>query len=70
MPELTVLPVADPVAELPLLAATPKRPSLGVQLVTFLAIIVPLLGVVAAPFFLWGWGSAGPTWAYSWVGIS
>ena len=27
-----------------------------VQWVTFLAIVIPLLGLIAAPFFLWGWG--------------
>jgi stearoyl-CoA desaturase (delta-9 desaturase) len=27
-----------------------------VRWVTFFAIVVPLLGVIAAPFFLWGWG--------------
>ena len=56
MPELTVLPVADPAAELPPLPTPPERAALAVRLVTLLAIIVPLLGVVAAPFFLWGWG--------------
>jgi len=56
MPELTVLPVADPTAKLPPFPAAPERVALVVRLVTLLAILVPLLGVVAAPFFLWGWG--------------
>jgi stearoyl-CoA desaturase (delta-9 desaturase) len=30
--------------------------------VTFVVIVVPLLGLVAAPFFLWGWG-------FSWVDL-
>src|SRR6476646_6705974 len=30
--------------------------SLGVRLVTLAAIVVPFLGLVAAPFLLWGWG--------------
>lgn len=29
---------------------------MGVRIVTFLAIIIPLLGLLAAPLFLWGWG--------------
>ncbi len=41
---------------LPYSRGTPGRPPLAVRLVTLLAIILPLLGVVAAPFFLWGWG--------------
>lgn len=52
MTELTPLPVADPRAQLP-----PREgASWGMQLATFVAIIVPFLGLVAAPFFLWGWG--------------
>jgi stearoyl-CoA desaturase (delta-9 desaturase) len=35
---------------------TPGRAPLLVRLVTLLVIVVPLLGLVAAPFFLWGWG--------------
>src|SRR5438105_3730241 len=30
--------------------------SLRVRLVTLAAIVIPFLGLVAAPFFLWGWG--------------
>jgi stearoyl-CoA desaturase (delta-9 desaturase) len=51
----TELPVAEPAAESPF-EATPERVSLAVKLVTFLAITLPLAGVIAAPFFLWGWG--------------
>ena len=40
----------------------PERISLAVRLATLVAIIVPLLGLVAAPFFLWGWG-------FSWVDL-
>lgn len=36
--------------------AAPRRASFVVQAVTAIAIVVPLLGVIAAPFFLWGWG--------------
>jgi len=56
MSELTVLPVADPAAELPPAQPSPQGAPLAMQLATFLAITVPLLGVIAAPFFLWGWG--------------
>jgi stearoyl-CoA desaturase (Delta-9 desaturase) len=60
--ELTPLPVADPGAEVePLLAAAALAP-LGVRVVTLIVIVVPLLGLVAAPFFLWGWG-------FSWVDL-
>ncbi len=54
--ELTPLPVANPVAELPPRETAHGRASLGMRLVTLVAIIVPLFGVIAAPFFLWGWG--------------
>jgi stearoyl-CoA desaturase (delta-9 desaturase) len=46
------MPVANAPAERP----PPARASLAVQLVTALAILIPLGGVVAAPFFVWGWG--------------
>ena len=48
--------------EMMLLAAeisSPLRPHqapLIVRVTTFVAIVVPLLGVLAALFFLWGWG--------------
>lgn len=51
MPEITVMPVANPKAELPRVPAT-----LAERIVTLLAILVPLGGVVAAPFYVWGWG--------------
>lgn len=62
MPELTISPVADPVAELPPPGESPEHASLGVRLATLVAITVPLMGLVAAPFFLWGWG-------FSWVDL-
>jgi stearoyl-CoA desaturase (delta-9 desaturase) len=34
----------------------PERAALPARLATMTAVIVPLLGVVAVPFFLWGWG--------------
>jgi len=45
-------PQAEPVAREP----TAIRAPLIAQFVTFLAIVVPMLGLIAAPFFLWGWG--------------
>ena len=54
--ESTELPVADPNAELPAPDEAPERISLAVRLAVLVVIIVPLLGVVAAPFIVWGWG--------------
>ena len=56
MDEMTVLPVADPPAELPTPAAVPDSVSLGGQIGTFLLITIPLSGLVAATLLLWGWG--------------
>jgi stearoyl-CoA desaturase (delta-9 desaturase) len=54
---MTQLPVADPAAELPVAVdVVPERVPLGVKLITLGAILIPLLGVIAAPFFVWGWG--------------
>jgi len=52
MAESSMLPVADPTAELP----PRERVSFAVKLVNVIVIVVPLLGLIAAPFFLWGWG--------------
>ena len=54
--ESTELPVADPDAELPVHGEAPERISLAVRLTVLFAIIAPLLGVVAVPFIVWGWG--------------
>ncbi|MBY0460877.1 MAG: fatty acid desaturase, partial [Gemmataceae bacterium] len=48
------LPTTHPAAEPP--HAPPGRAPILVRLVTLLVILVPLLGLIAAPFFLWGWG--------------
>src|SRR5688500_10636713 len=56
VPEATVLPVANPRAELPPCRPGPRGVPLGVRIVTIVAILVPLLGAIAAPFFVWGWG--------------
>ena len=50
-----MLPVADPLAELPPLGTAPDRVSLAVWLVNFVAVVVPFLGLIAAAL-LWGWG--------------
>jgi stearoyl-CoA desaturase (delta-9 desaturase) len=60
MVEVTVLPVADPVAELPPLPEVPGRVSAGVYVANLLAVVLPFLGLGAAAVFLWGWG-------FSWV---
>src|SRR5687768_14771654 len=52
--EITILPVSNPPAEVP--PVPPGRAPLLVRVVTLFVIVVPLLGLVAAPFFLWGWG--------------
>src|SRR5260370_14837474 len=62
MTESTVVPVADPVAELPPRGEDPERVSLGMRVASLLAVIVPFLGLVAAVVFLWGWG-------FSWVDL-
>jgi stearoyl-CoA desaturase (delta-9 desaturase) len=36
--------------------AIPQPASLGARVMTLLAILVPLAGVIAAPFYVWGWG--------------
>ena len=54
--EATELPVANPSAELPEVDDDWRPISLGVRVAALIAIIVPLLGVIAAPFVVWGWG--------------
>src|SRR5437867_1952414 len=56
MPELAVSPAADRTAEQPPPAETPERAPFGVRLMTFVAITVPFLGLVSAPYFVWEWG--------------
>lgn len=60
MIELSPLPVADPAAEIAPLEAASERVAWSLQLATIITIVVPFLGLVAAPFFFWGWG-------FSWV---
>jgi stearoyl-CoA desaturase (delta-9 desaturase) len=56
MSEVTELPVAEPTAELPDLKPGTTRAPLAVRVMTLTVILVPLLGVLSAPFFVWGWG--------------
>ncbi len=56
MSESTILPVADPDAELPPRSEPPERLSWGVWITNFLAVVVPLLGLCSIAVFLWGWG--------------
>ena len=56
MAEATEIPVANPDPELPDVEGGVGSAPLAVRLVTLFAIVVPLLGVIAAPFFVWGWG--------------
>jgi stearoyl-CoA desaturase (delta-9 desaturase) len=56
MDELTMLPVADPVAELPPRRELPERLSWGVWVANLLAVVLPLLGLGSIAVFLWGWG--------------
>ena len=56
MTELNPLPVADPEGEIPPRDAASERVPIGVQIATILTIVIPFLALIAAPFFLWGWG--------------
>lgn len=56
MSQFTSLPDANPGAELPHRSPSQGQASLGMRMVTLAAIVIPFLGLVAAPFFLWGWG--------------
>lgn len=54
--ELTVLPVANPVAELPPIDASAGQISLSLRVVNLVAVIVPFIGLIAAAVSIWGWG--------------
>ena len=54
--ELTVLPVANPLAELPPVEAAAGRISLTVRIVNLVAVSVPFIGLVAAAVSIWGRG--------------
>src|SRR5687768_964376 len=54
------MPATHPVAEAAAPVLAPEQVSLGVRLVTLAAIILPILGLVAAALLVWGWG-------FSWI---
>lgn len=56
MAEMVPLPIADPLGDLPPREPESGRVTLGVRLANLAAIIIPFLGLVAVPFFLWGRG--------------
>src|SRR5687767_1538655 len=60
MTELSPMPVADPAAAAPSRDSATDPVPWTVQVATILTIVIPFLGLVAAPFFFWGWG-------FSWV---
>ena len=54
----TISPALDSTASVdsqPLVANTEEVPFLA-KLATIIAIVLPMAGVIAAPFFVWGWG--------------
>jgi stearoyl-CoA desaturase (delta-9 desaturase) len=56
MSEVSLLPVPDPLAQLPPREEAPGRLSLGVQVLTLIVVLVPFVGLVTAIVSLWGWG--------------
>jgi stearoyl-CoA desaturase (delta-9 desaturase) len=56
MHELSVMPVANPVAELPPREESAGHISMGVRIANLIAVILPLAAILAAAVFLWGWG--------------
>lgn len=55
--ELTPLPVANPAAELPVVAApASERVSLRLRTALLIAVIAPFFGLIAAIISFWGWG--------------
>jgi len=55
-PELAVIPVADPLSQLPLGIEPTKRISLGVRVANLLAVVVPFAALLLAIVSLWGRG--------------
>ena len=54
--ELTLVPIADPAAELPLARPVTKKASLAMRTVLLVAVIAPFFGLFAAIISFWGWG--------------
>ncbi len=63
MNETHKLSVAERTIELQSKEAALEPFSLATRMATFIAITIPLLGVIATPFFMWGWG-------FGWVDLS
>jgi stearoyl-CoA desaturase (delta-9 desaturase) len=57
--ELTVLPVANPAAEIAF-EEPPAQISLGVRVANLIAVILPFAGLVSAIIAVWGWGFHWP----------
>jgi len=55
-PELAVIPVADPIAQLPVRREPTKAISAGVRITNLIAVIVPFAALVLAIVSLWGRG--------------
>src|ERR1700741_1423431 len=55
MADLSITPMSG-ARDLTVAQRDPARVSLVVRLTTLCAIILPLLGVLVVPFYLWGWG--------------
>ena len=56
LPELTVLPVANPAAEIVAVTDAPNQISLTMRVANLIAVILPFAGLLAAIVALWGWG--------------
>jgi len=55
-PELSVIPVADPIAQVPLALEPTRRITLGVRIANLVAVIVPFAAFVFAVASFWGRG--------------
>lgn len=59
--EIVSIPIADPCLALP--TTCPDHcVTLTVRLINLAAIVIPFLGLIAVPFFVWGWG-------FNWVDL-
>ncbi len=63
MSELTILPVADPQAELPAGEPIPEKLPFRLWAANLFAVILPFLGLAIAIYSLWGWG-------FSWTDLA
>ena len=64
LPQLTVLPVANPAAEIVAVTDAPNQISLTMRVANLIAVILPFAGLLA-PLWLSGAGAfTGPTWGF------